>query len=89
MGKGGFFMVVKQSKVEVTDRIIGKLKDGYMELYFDNEPIGKLELPQSGTLNIQLDPSFEVKGQKIYKQMATVEEPNMKYTDCDDETGWC
>lgn len=89
MGKGGFFMVVKQSKVEVTDRIVGKLKDGYMELYLDNERIGKLELPQSGSLKIQLDPSFEVDGQKIYKQIDTVENPNIKYTDCDDEAGWC
>jgi len=82
-------MVLEKKKLEVTDRIVGKLKDGYMQLYLENEPIGKIELPQGGSLNIQLDPTFEVDGQKIYQQVSSVSHPDMKYTDCDDEAGWC
>jgi hypothetical protein len=74
-------MTLKQQKVDVTDRIIGKMK-----LFLDNTSIGKIQLP--GDMTFQLDQRFEVEQRKIFQNVTVTEQPDAKYTDCDDG-GWC
>jgi hypothetical protein len=79
-------MTLKQQRIDVTDRVIGKMKNGEMELYLDNTPIGKMKI--SDQMQVELEHQFEVEQQKIYQHVTTTENPDAKYTDCDDG-GWC
>lgn len=79
-------MTLKQQKIDVTDRVIGKMKDGGIELYLESTPIGKISL--KGDMQVQLDHHFEVDQRKIYQNVTVTEGPDAKYTDCD-EGGWC
>ncbi|WP_066298545.1 YusG family protein [Bacillus sp. FJAT-29937] len=79
-------MVLKQQKIDVTDRVVGKFKNGEIELYLENEKIGNIQLPTG--YSFQMDHHFETDQQKIYKHVTTTEQPQAKYTDCD-EGGWC
>ena len=42
----------------------------------------------SDHMQVELEHHFEVDQQKIYQHVTTTENPNAKYTDCDDG-GWC
>ncbi|MFL6516953.1 MAG: DUF2553 family protein [Bacillus sp. (in: firmicutes)] len=42
----------------------------------------------SDQMQVELDQHFEVEQQKIYQQVTMTENPDAKYTDCDDG-GWC
>jgi hypothetical protein len=84
--KGDLGMTLKQQKIDVTDRVVGKMKNGEMELFLDNTSIGKIQLP--GDMTFQLDQRFEVEQRKIFQNVTVTEQPNAKYTDCDDG-GWC
>lgn len=79
-------MMLKEQKLDVTDRVTGKLKGGEIVLYLENERIGKITLPQD--LNMELSHEFEGNGARIYQHITAVTEPDAKYTDCD-EGGWC
>lgn len=79
-------VVLKQQKIDITDRVVGKLKNGEIELYLENEKIGNIQLPEG--FSIQMDHHYETDQQKIYQHVTTTEHPHAKYTDCD-EGGWC
>ncbi len=79
-------MVLKQSKKDVTDQVVGKLRNGEIELFLDNESIGKIKLQES--LDAELSHHFEVDQNKIYQHVTVTEGRDAKYTDCDDG-GWC
>jgi hypothetical protein len=79
-------MTLKQQKIDVTDRVIGKMQNGEIELFLEDTPIGKIKLP--GDMQVQLDQHFEVNQRKIYQHVTVTEQPDAKYTDCDDG-GWC
>jgi Protein of unknown function (DUF2553) len=70
---------------DVTDRVIGKVKDGSIELFLDNQSIGKVPLSLEG---ISMQPNFEAKENKIYQSYTSSEGHDARYTDCD-EGGWC
>jgi hypothetical protein len=78
--------VLKQQKIDVTDRIVGKLKNRAIELYLENELIGNIKLDDH--IQPELDHHFEAEQQKIYQRVTTTEGHDAKYTDCDDG-GWC
>ncbi|MGD6848679.1 YusG family protein [Rossellomorea aquimaris] len=78
-------MVLEPRKLDVTNRVTGKLKDGEVELYLDNQPIGRMALPLDG---ITMEPNFEAKENKIYQSYTSTEGDQARYTDCD-EGGWC
>ena len=78
-------MVLEPKKLDVTGRVTGKLKNGEVELYLDNQPIGKMSLPLDG---VTLEPNFEAKENKIYQSYTSTEGHDARYTDCD-EGGWC
>jgi hypothetical protein len=79
-------MTLQQGKLDITDRVVGKLENGEMVLYLENERIGKVSLP-SGS-NMQLEHHFENSGQKIFQLVSTPSSDEPRYTDCD-EGGWC
>lgn len=79
-------MSLKQQKIDVTDRIIGKLKNGSIQLFLENEKIGELSLPEGS--EIQLEHHFEGNQNQIFQHVTTTTGPDMKYTDCEDG-GWC
>ncbi|MGM0854613.1 MAG: YusG family protein [Bacillota bacterium] len=78
-------MVLEPKKLDVTNRVTGKFKDGEVELYLDNQPIGRMALPLDG---ITMEPNFEAKENKIYQSYTSTEGDQARYTDCD-EGGWC
>jgi uncharacterized protein YpmS len=77
-------MTLIQKKIDVTDRVIGKLKNGQIELYLENSSIGKITFPG----NIELDHHFEAEQRKIYQNVSVPDNKYPRYTDCD-EGGWC
>jgi hypothetical protein len=79
-------MTLNQKKIDVTDRVVGKIKNDEIELFLENSSIGKIKIPDS--MQYELDHHFEADQQKIYQHVTTTEGPNTKYTDCDDG-GWC
>ncbi|MBV7505871.1 YusG family protein [Bacillus sp. sid0103] len=66
-------MTLKQQRVDVTDRVIGKMKNGEMELFLDNTPIGKMKITDH--MQVELEHHFEVEQQKIYQQVTTDRNP--------------
>lgn len=79
-------MTLNQHKIDVTDRVVGKLKNGKLELFLENQSIGICKLPEN--VQMKLEHHFEAEGQKIYQHVTTTEGRDAKYTDCDDG-GWC
>lgn len=79
-------MTLKEQKLDVTDRVVGKIKAGEIQLYLEDEPIGKVKL--SGNLQYELEHHYETNDQKIFKHVMTPTEQEPRYTDCD-EGGWC
>ncbi|WP_160722451.1 YusG family protein [Bacillus sp. USDA818B3_A] len=79
-------MTLKQQKIDVTDRVVGKLKDGEIQLFLENESIGKIKLKDQ--IQVELDHHFETEQKKIYQNVTVTDQPDAKYTDCDDG-GWC
>jgi hypothetical protein len=80
-------MTLKPQKMDITDRIIGKLKNGTIELFLENEAIGKVTLPVESTF--ELEHHFEADQQnRIYQHYTSTDQPVARYTDCD-EGGWC
>ncbi|WP_064092894.1 YusG family protein [Rossellomorea aquimaris] len=78
-------MVLQPKKLDVTERVTGKLKNGELELFLDNQPIGKMSVPLEG---VTMEPNFEAKENKIFQSYTSTEQPEARYTDCD-EGGWC
>lgn len=77
-------MTLKHKKIDVTDRVTGKLKNGEIELFLENSSIGKITFPGK----IALDHHFEASQRKIYQNVSVPDESEPRYTDCD-EGGWC
>jgi hypothetical protein len=81
-------MTLENKKLDITDHVIGKLKNGTIELFADNEPIGRIVLSQAGS-TFELKNGYEQQQDKIYKQVTVTTGPDQKYVDCDSESGWC
>ncbi|WP_077619266.1 YusG family protein [Bacillus sinesaloumensis] len=83
-----FMMVLKHTRIEVTDRVVGKLGNNEMNLYVEKEPIGKIRFTNDGA-QYELKQGYEQESSKIYTYADIPSTPDMKYVDCDDENGWC
>lgn len=84
--RGWRFMTLIHQKFDITDRVIGKMKNGEIQLYLENEKIGKITLPQG--YQLELEHHYEAEQEKIYQHVTATEQPDARYTDCD-EGGWC
>lgn len=78
--------MLKQQKIDITDRVVGKLKNGEIELFLENERIGKMSIPSG--VEMKLEHHYEGDQQRIYQHVTTTSGPDARYTDCD-EGGWC
>lgn len=78
--------MLNQKKWDVTDRVVGKIKNGEIELMLENKSIGKIKLPEN--LEYELEHHFETDQQRIYQHVTVTEGQDAKYTDCD-QGGWC
>jgi hypothetical protein len=80
-------MTLQSQRLDITDHIVGKLKNGVIELYHENQPIGKITLPNGS--NIELSHHYEMdQQQRVYQHYTATSQPEARYTDCD-EGGWC
>ncbi|RIW38895.1 DUF2553 family protein [Bacillus salacetis] len=79
--------MLKPKKLDVTQRVNGKLVEGQLHLYLDDQLVGKMDIPDSAE-NLQLEPNFEASGNKIIQNYMTPDDAEPRYTDCD-EGGWC
>ncbi|KAF0823475.1 YusG family protein [Cytobacillus firmus] len=79
-------MTLKQQKIDITDRVVGKLNNNGIDLYLENEKIGQISLPEGSSFN--LSHHFETEHQKIYQNVSVPDKAQARYTDCD-EGGWC
>ncbi|SEM62734.1 Protein of unknown function [Mesobacillus persicus] len=79
-------MTLEPKKLDVTDRVVGKVKNGAIELYLDNDRIGAISLPEGS--EFKLEHHFEIDQQKIYQNVYVPGQDEPRYTDCD-EGGWC
>ncbi|RLQ96559.1 YusG family protein [Falsibacillus albus] len=81
-------MALNPKKMDVTERVVGKLKHNQIELYLDGQSIGTMSLPEGIELNLAMEPNFEAIENKIYQHYTATEGDQARYTDCD-EGGWC
>ncbi|WP_442596011.1 YusG family protein [Neobacillus sp. D3-1R] len=80
-------MTLQPQRMDITDRVVGKIKNGKIELYVENEPIGKVTLPEGS--QFELNHHYEMdQQQRIYQHYTSTTQPEARYTDCD-EGGWC
>ncbi|WP_053367618.1 YusG family protein [Bacillus sp. FJAT-27245] len=79
-------MTLDLKKLDITDRVVGKLKNGEIKLYLENEPIGRIKL--TGEADFELDKRFDVDQQRIFQHITITQNPHAQYTDCQDG-GWC
>lgn len=79
--------VLRNTKIDITEKVTGKIKNGQIELFLEHEPIGRVKFPNSNVL-FELEHHFEQSGSKIFQHITSVDQPNARYTDCD-EGGWC
>ncbi|KJL05378.1 MULTISPECIES: YusG family protein [Priestia] len=79
----------EKQKMDVTDRVTAKFHDGGMKLYVDKQPIGEVSYGTSGN-EYRFEEGYSQENNKFY-QYTDVQKKGetQKYTDCDEEAGWC
>ncbi|MGO4888895.1 DUF2553 family protein [Anaerobacillus sp. MEB173] len=73
-------------KLDVTDRIQGKLCNGNIVLYYNEDEIGEINL-SSGLAKYELSEEFQLENNKIYLNQDVEKINNQDTEDCD--LGWC
>jgi hypothetical protein len=81
-------MVLDKKRLDITERVIGKLGNGEIQLFEENKQIGRLILNENKN-SFELKSGYEEEQNKIYKYVTTTTSPDEKYVDCDSESGWC
>jgi hypothetical protein len=81
-------MVLEKKRLDITERVIGKLGNGEIQLFEENKPIGRLILNENRN-RFELKNGYEEEQNKIYKYVTITASPDEKYVDCDSESGWC
>ncbi|MCA1031592.1 YusG family protein [Bacillus timonensis] len=81
-------MVLENKRLDITDRVVGKLCESGMDLYVEEEPIGKFITSEEGN-RFELKNGYEQDQYRIFKYADVTVGPDAKYVDCDYENGWC
>ncbi|MGM0836183.1 MAG: YusG family protein [Bacillota bacterium] len=81
-------MTLDNKRLDITDRVVGKLSDQGFNLYVENESIGQVTFTEQGN-QYSLRNGYEQEGSRIFQQVQVPSEKDVKYVDCDDENGWC
>ncbi|MFD1737704.1 YusG family protein [Bacillus salitolerans] len=80
-------MVLERRKLDITDRVVGKLNQNQMDLFVEEQPIGKMLFTNQGN-QYDLKSGYEQENNRIYHYTEVTTNPDQKYVDCD-ENGWC
>ncbi len=81
--------MLERRKLEITDRVVAKLGQNQLNLYVEEESIGRMLFTDQGN-RYELQAGYEHGGEnKIYQFVDVTTGEDQKYTDCDDENGWC
>ncbi|MEA3320372.1 MAG: YusG family protein [Bacillota bacterium] len=81
-------MTLDNKRLDITDRVNGKLTKQGFELYVESESIGQVTFTEQGN-QYSLKNGYEQEGSKIFQQVQVPSEKDAKYVDCDYENGWC
>lgn len=81
-------MTLYNKRLDITDRVVGKMSEQGFNLFVEKEPIGQLTFTEQGN-QYSLKNGYEMEGSRIYQQVQVPSENDAKYVDCDDENGWC
>ncbi|MBM7618170.1 hypothetical protein JOC95_000012 [Bacillus tianshenii] len=81
-------MTLDKKRLDITDRVVGKMSDQGFNLYVENESIGSMTLTEQGN-QYSLKNGYEQEGSRIFQQVQVPSEKDAKYVDCDYENGWC
>jgi hypothetical protein len=80
-------MVLERKKLDITDRVVGKLSQSQMDLFVEEQAIGRMLLSDQGN-RFELKAGYEQADNRIYQFADVTSEPDQKYVDCE-ENGWC
>ncbi|KAA0545425.1 DUF2553 family protein [Bacillus sp. BGMRC 2118] len=80
--------MLEQQKLDITDRVVGKLNNNQMDLYVEEQPIGRMLFTNQGN-QYELNSGYEHENNKIFHYADVTTGADQKYTDCDEENGWC
>lgn len=81
-------MMLERKKLDITDRVVGKLNENQMDLFVEEQPIGKMLFTNQGN-QFELKSGYEQENNKIFQYADVTTGADQKYTDCDEENGWC
>ncbi|MED3724763.1 YusG family protein [Priestia filamentosa] len=81
--------MLEKRHIDVTDRVVGKYVNDELNLYVENEPIGKMTVNEQGKSEYQLNNGYQYRDNKFYQHTDVTTGKDMKYTDCDNKEGWC
>lgn len=81
-------MTLENKRLDITDRVNGKLTEQGFELFVERESIGQVLFTEQGN-QYNLKNGYEQEGSKIFQQVQVPSEKDGKYVDCDYENGWC
>ncbi|MCM3618924.1 YusG family protein [Sutcliffiella horikoshii] len=81
-------MTLENKRLDITDRVNGKLTEQGFELFVERESIGQVLFTEQGN-QYNLKNGYEQEGSKIFQQVQVPSEKDAKYVDCDYENGWC
>ncbi|MCA1319716.1 YusG family protein [Bacillus tianshenii] len=81
-------MTLDNKRLDITDRVVGKMSDQGFNLYVENESIGSMTFTEQGN-QYSLKNGYEQEGSRIFQQVQVPSEKDAKYVDCDYENGWC
>ncbi|WP_180994088.1 DUF2553 family protein [Bacillus sp. Marseille-P3661] len=71
-------------KIDITERVYGKLTNGEMALYADETQIGQY----NGKNEVNLLPGYEYSQDRFFETIESTVKPGEQYVDhCED--GWC
>lgn len=81
-------MTLENKRLDITERVNGKLTEQGFELFVERESIGQVLFTEQGN-QYNLKNGYEQEGSKIFQQVQVPSEKDAKYVDCDYENGWC
>lgn len=79
-------MTDQRNRLDVTERVYGKLDNGDMNLYLDKQQIGRMVSTPQGYLYEMAD-GFDFDQNKIYENVDPKAKDKKYVDDCD--LGWC
>ncbi|CAG9620820.1 YusG family protein [Sutcliffiella rhizosphaerae] len=81
-------MTLERKRLDITDRVNGKLTDNGLELFVEQESIGQVIFTNQGN-QYKLRSGYQQEGMRVFQEVHIPSGKDAKYVDCDNESGWC